>query len=261
MVDGAAIGPTFIGMTQQSAGAPRAPMLLALLCTLTACGDGERESALRSGPAVAGPVGSSQAGGPVAPPPVDAGGPGAQPTDAAAMEAGAAGAGNDAGPASGWNICGQLGGGRPSAIVLSGDGTTMALLHAGGPVVLARVADQHVIRTVPWERKEVVQVLLSHDGALVALSLDSRLRVEQVGDGTLVFESMAPLQPRRFSADGQQLLALAGLDPPQVQLWNLATGKLEREFPGEATDAVFAPGNAGGAIVVHGPKRLTTYRA
>ena len=123
-------------------------------------------------------------------------------------------------------------------VAWSQSGTIVAIGHSG-MIDLWQLPDLRLLRTItptaerPPLTTGLIDIALSADGTLLATSsLDRRLRVWQVADGTLFQQfrqESAEIGSIAFSPDGQ--LVAVGVET-MIQLWRIADGTLMHRLQG-----------------------------
>jgi len=138
--------------------------------------------------------------------------------------------GTGGGPAIGaltgdWKPCGQLGAGGPWRVAISADGATAAVLFPQGQVAVQRLPGGEVIRTIQASEGPPVltqhpddfgspagrDVVLSADGAVVAVADGRHVAAWRVADGTALFDVPGQYRRLRLSPSGTAFLTWTDL--------------------------------------------------
>jgi WD40 repeat protein len=134
------------------------------------------------------------------------------------------------------------------AVALSPDGKTLASAGRDQAVTLRDTATGQVIWRAPGHTGTIDELEFSPDGkALASSGKDGTIRFWNPGDGSLI--RTLPDHPSDLDSQGglafspdSKLLACAGCGQPNIRIWDVATGRLDRTI----ADDVFWPGDFAG---------------
>jgi hypothetical protein len=111
------------------------------------------------------------------------------------------------------------------------DSDKVVTLSTGGAIALWDVSSLHPVWTGKVDDKAIVA--LSGGRNTLAIAAEAGVKLINVGDGRVVGVITTPMkdpQSLAFSADGKRLAACSGWLRDQILVWNLADGRVDRDF-------------------------------